>query len=837
MVEMIISRLRCSVSALTASWGRGVERSEIAANLTLDWRVLTYAPGRAVGRFVTRAAFRLHNVGETEFSSVGWWVYFNCLSGARPIPGDAQVDVEPVAGSLFRLRPASSGAIAIPAGGFIELSIEHPDAPMRTDKGPVGPYIVFDATPRIGRSFQAFTPIPVPRRETLSGLPDGISSLETPEELFARNQLIEAEDIDLGVGVLPTPVMSRPGAGCVRLDRTTQVVAPRRLQREARLAREILAGFEPTETEAAPSGSILQLSIGRIAGFASHEAYRLTLNPATGATLVGASDAGVFYGLQTLRQLGPNPAAQTITDAPRFAYRGLLIDVARNFRSKAEVFGVLEAMARFKLNTLHLHFADDEGWRLEIPGLPELTQIGARRGHTVDEADRLPPAYGSGPDLSNPNGTGYYSTSDYIEILKFARLRHIEVIPEVEMPGHARAAVRAMSRREEMLARRGATNAAAYRLQDPADASVYRSAQLYSDNVIDPGLPSTYAFVDKVMGEIARMHRRAGAPLRILHVGADELAPGAWEKSPAVQGEMTRLKLGDTADLWDHFYDCIAALARGHGAHLAGWEELGVRKMAVRGRYNPGPNPHFHGRGFLLYAWNNLPGSEDLAYRLANSGYPVVLTPATHLYFDMAHSRDALEPGHNWAAYTDLFDVFSFDPFDITRGSRTQNLQGLTPRGRSNIAGLEGTLFAETITSPERLGYMLAPRLIALAERAWAPAPPWALTSDTAAAQAAKSADWARFSQLVGRKRLPELDRDLPDLSYRIPPPGLVIQDGAVQANHAYPGFTLRYTTDGTAPTPSSPEVTGPITERGCITVAAFNTLGRSGRASTIDNS
>ena len=188
MVEMIISRLSSSVSAFTASWGRSVKRSEIVANLTLDWRVLTYAPGKAVGRFVTRAAFRLHNVGETEFSSAGWWVYFNCLSGARPVPGDAKVVVEPVAGSLFRLRPASSAAVVIPAGGFIELPIEHPDAPMRTDKGPVGPYIVFDATPRIGRNFQNFTSIPVPRHETLSGLPDGISSLETPEELFARNR-------------------------------------------------------------------------------------------------------------------------------------------------------------------------------------------------------------------------------------------------------------------------------------------------------------------------------------------------------------------------------------------------------------------------------------------------------------------------------------------------------------------------------------------------------------------------------------------------------------------------------------------------------------------------
>lgn len=833
MVEMNLSRLRQTVRDLAGGRAGAVARADVAAGLTLHWRVVSYGPGRTAGRFVTRAVFTLTNVGDADFPLQGWWIHFNCLSGARAVPGDEQVRIEPVAGALFRLRLTGVAGVLAP-GGELTLPLEHPDAPMRTDKGPTGPYIVFEDNPAIGRSFAAFTRLTPPRCERLDGLPEGISSLETPEELFARNRWIEGGEADLGAGVTPTPVMSRPGQGVLRLDRTTRVIAPRRLRSEARLAREILAGFPATEPAASPT--TLQLSIGRIAGFASHEAYRLTLHPGTGATLAGASDAGVFYGLQTLRQLGPTPPAQTITDAPRFAYRGLLIDAARNFRTKAELFSVLEAMARFKLNTLHLHFADDEGWRLAIRGLPELTEIGARRGHTLDETDRLPPAYGSGPDPANPNGTGFYSEQDYVEILQFAKARHIEIIPEVEMPGHARAAVRAMAQREARLARRGETKATAYRLQDPEDASTYRSAQFYADNVIDPGLTSTYAFVDKVMGEIARMHRRAGAPLRILHVGADELAPGAWEQSPAVKRELDRLKLSNTADLWDHFYDRIAALAHAHGAHLAGWEELGVRKMAVRGRYNPGPNPHFHGRGFLLYAWNNLPGSEDLAYRLANSGYPVVLAPATNLYFDMAHSRDALEPGHNWAAYTDLYDVFGFDPFDILRDSRAPSLQTLTPRGRSNIAGLEGTLFSETITSAERLGYMMAPRFIALAERAWAPAPSWALTSDPSAAQAAKTADWARFSHVVGRLRLPELDRALPELAYRIPPPGLRLRDGAVEANHAYPGFTLRYTADGSEPSTLSPVVEGPVAEKGLITVAAFNSLGRSGRASQIDN-
>ena len=202
---------------------------------------------------------------------------------------------------------------------------------------------------------------------------------------------------------------------------------------------------------AAPSTApALRLGIGKVDGQTSLEAYRLTIAADSGIAIVGNSAAGVAYGLQTLRDLLPLPGAEepslpelSITDAPRFGYRGFQLDVARNFQSKQVVFKWLDLMARYKLNKFHFHLTEDEGWRLEIAGLPELTSIGAVRGHSAKPGVRLQPAYGSGPDADDPHGSGYYSRADYIEILRYAAARHIEVIPEIEMPGHPRPAAQA----------------------------------------------------------------------------------------------------------------------------------------------------------------------------------------------------------------------------------------------------------------------------------------------------------------------------------------------------------------------------------------------------------
>jgi hexosaminidase len=299
------------------------------------------------------------------------------------------------------------------------------------------------------------------------------------------------------------------------------------LQNEATLAADYLKLLLPAAKGKPPAsaGPWLRLELGKIEGHASPEAYELVVDAKDGVRVTGNSPAGVFYGLQSLRSLFPVPGrpgvaaplalpALRVVDAPRFAYRGFMLDVARNFQPKAEVFRVLDLMARYKLNVLHFHLTEDEGWRVEIPSLPELTTVGARRAHTLDSSLHLPPAFGSGHDVANPYGSGFYTRADYADILRYAAARHIEVVPEVEMPGHARAAIKAMEARARTLREKGdAKGAGQYLLSDPEDRSVYTSAQGYHDNVMNPALESTYAFIGRVVGDLVVLHREAGVPL------------------------------------------------------------------------------------------------------------------------------------------------------------------------------------------------------------------------------------------------------------------------------------------------------------------------------------
>jgi hexosaminidase len=513
-----------------------------------------------------------------------------------------------------------------------------------------------------------------------------------------------------------------------------------------------------------------------------------------------------------------------------------MLDVARNFQPKPLVLRTLDLMARYKLNVLHFHLTDDEGWRVEIPSLPELTSVGARRGHTLDSSRFLAPAYGSGPEVDQPWGSGFFSRADFIEILRYAAARHIEVIPELEIPGHARAAVKAMEART-------AAGDGKFRLIDPADSSVYTSAQDYHDNLMNPALESSYAFIERVVGDLVATYREAGVPLRRLHMGGDEVPNGAWVRSPAVQAYLSAHGLAGVDDMWYVFYDRVEQILKAQGVALAGWEEIALRKTRRDGRPVAIPNPEFAARGIRAYVWNNVPGSgaEDLAYRLANGGFEVVLSPVTNLYFDLAWNANPEETGLDWGGYVDLRKPFQFVPFDYYRNVRLDR-QGdpldpsvfvgkdrLTDYGRAHIVGIQGNLWSETLGGDGRLDYMMVPKLFGLAERAWAPEPDWSAEPDSARSESLYREAWSRFVNVVGKRELPRLDREVPDINYRIPTPGLKVEDGAVRCSLELPGFTLRYTTDGSEPTARSPEVRGPIPFQGTISVAAFTTTDRKG--------
>ena len=615
------------------------------------------------------------------------------------------------------------------------------------------------------------------------------------------------------------------------------VEAPEALRNEAAFAAEYLGPYFGIKGRGAVPP--LRLDVGTVAAQTSPEAYTLVVDPVQGIRIVGVSPAGVFYGLQSLRSMLPAPTprgglvlpAIRVVDAPRFGYRGFMLDVARNFHSKAAALRTLNLLARYKINVFHIHLTDDEGWRIEIPSLPELTALGARRGHPPDSDRHLPPAFGSGPAVDRPFGSGFYARGDYVEILRYAAARHVEVIPEIEMPGHARAAIKAMQSNQS------------YRLDDPADRSVYTSAQGYHDNVMNPALESTYRFIERVIGDVVAMHREAGVPLRHIHMGGDEVPNGVWAGSPAVQAYLKAHDLTSVDDLWFVFYGRVERILKAQGLVPSGWEEIAVRKTSRDGRRTNIPNPDFAARGWRAYVWNNVPGggAEDLAYRLANGGYDVVLSPVSNLYFDLAWNENPEETGLDWGGYVDLRKPFQFVPLDYYRNvpvdpSVFVGKDRLTDYGRAHVVGIQGNLWSETLGAEGRLEYMLLPKLFALAERAWAPDPDWARERDAAKAESLYREAWSRFVNVLGQRELPRLDREVPGLNYRIPTPGLKVEAGMVRCSLELPGggFTLRYTTDGSEPTVQSPEVRGPIPFRGTVNVAAFNTTGRKGHTARV---
>lgn len=816
------------------------------ARIKLRWELVRNVFSNSAPDGSTQARLILQNLDTQPLPAQGWSLYANWMDGVAtgPLPGN--LVLEQVAGNLFRIRP-TAGFAGVAAGQTLNIDYVHHDLVIKLAKAPAGPYLVYDAAPDVGQAIADYQLLPVTRPEQLDKGNSGAKPVVTAQDTYRRNTSADLLPASALPPVFPTPLSLRAGSGQLHLAALPTIVAPATLSNEAALARALFVASAGGTAAGTASGTPqLRLSIGAVPGQASPEAYTLAID-GQGIAIVGNSAAGVAYGLQSLRDLLPLPGAAhngidlpqlQITDAPRFGYRGFQLDVGRNFHTKQTVFKWLDLMARYKLNKFHFHLTEDEGWRLEIPGLPELTSIGAVRGHSAKPGVRLQPAYGSGPDPQDASGSGYYTRADYIEILRYAAARHIEVIPEVEMPGHARAAVQAMEARYHRLKAAGKGDAAKYLLNDFDDKSEYKSPQLYNDHVINPGLESSYTFIDHVITQIVAMHREAGAPLHTIHVGGDELPRGAWEKSPASLALMRKKNLETTADLWDYFYDRVDGMLKKHGLFASGWEEMAARVTTLHGQGKLIPNPLFTQRRFSAYVWNNTEGAEDLAYRLANAGYDIVLAPVTKMYMDMSYNPNPEEPGVNWGDYVELDTVYDFIPLDYMKNANPPLVgkDGLTDYGKRHIRGMEATLFTETIRDPLRIDYLVMPRLQAMAERAWAPDPAWATEADPAKAAALHRAAWSGFVNVLSQRVLPRLDLEKTGVAYRIAPPGLMRDGGRVLVNHVLPGITLRYTSDGSAPTASSKLVAGAIADKGVIQVAAFDRNGRAGLVATIEN-
>jgi hexosaminidase len=624
---------------------------------------------------------------------------------------------------------------------------------------------------------------------------------QTPErafELYGQRSAARGPAAD--VAIIPQPLFVRRAAG-----------TPLDLTRGVRLT---LAGLDKGSIAAAladlaavgvrtgASGPELRIRVSP-ALHLQPEGYRLSA--ADGAIDISAADAaGVRYALQSLAQQSAQDRGMlrplVIEDAPRFGFRGLEIDLARNFHSKAEVLKIVEQMGRYKLNTLHLHLGDDEGWRLQIARFPELTQVGAYRCWDPSETHCLLPELGSGPDRDTPVN-GFLTRADYIDILKAAKARGITVIPSFDMPGHSRAAIHSMEVRYRRLMAAGRkAEAEQFRLLERGDTTQYRSVQNYNDNTLNVCLDSTYRFVDAVVDEIAAMHAAAGVPLKTYHIGADETA-GAWSGSPACQTLMARTGL-TVAQLGPMFIERVSAsLARKHIA-VAGWSDgldhVDAAKMPPKVQSD---------------IWGDLfTAAPAEANRSMNLGWKTVIAVPNVLYFDMPYAPNPLERGYDWGTRgVDTFNVFSFIPDNLPANASvmtdihdkpTTITDTAPPKPGRSIAGAQANLWSETIRRDSLADYMLFPRLLALAERTWHRAPwePAYRAGATYAYQDGKvnapalETDWNSFAS-----KMPLQLRALEQagIMYRLAPPGARVANGMLEANSEFRGQTIEYRTRG----------------------------------------
>jgi hexosaminidase len=421
-------------------------------------------------------------------------------------------------------------------------------------------------------------------------------------------------------------------------------------------------------------GGIL-LTTNAAAASLGDEGYTLTV--ATNRVIIRAlSPAGLFYGVQTLLQLLPPevfsskvvkhvnwqvPCVQ-IHDWPQFKWRGLMLDVSRHFFNKREVEQLLDAMALHKINTFQWHLTDDQGWRIQIKKYPKLTRVGAwRDGVGFGLASNSTTAY-------SPDGRygGYYTQADIREVVAYAAARHITVVPEIEMPGHALAALAAYPQYGT------GKGPFAIPLQGGVNPGVY-----------DPANPETFQFLDDILAEVFQLF-----PGKYIHIGGDEVPPGPWAHDVGCQALMQREGLKTPAELESWFIRRIETFVNAHGKTLIGWSEIAHGGLAPSA---------------VVMDW--IGGGKEAA----NAGHDVVMTPTSYCYFDYCQSRDYSTEPRSIGGFVPLQKVYSFDPIP----------GGLAPDKQPHILGAQGNVWTEYIPNIKHVEYMVFPRLSALAEVTW----------------------------------------------------------------------------------------------------------------------
>ncbi|MEW6990201.1 family 20 glycosylhydrolase [Colwelliaceae bacterium 6441] len=651
-------------------------------------------------------------------------------------------------------------------------------------------------------------------------------------DLYERNLALGEASLDVKKVIIPTPKSVIYNANNALLDLSTGIKVDFGNVNQADVS-AALARLDRFGIRANDSGIPLTLTIEKDAS-KTLGSYQLTIAE-NSINVSGVDAAGVFNGLQSLSSLVTLGSTQVpllvVNDEPLYQFRGLLIDVARNFHDKAFILSMLEQMSAYKLNKLHLHLGDDEGWRLEIPSLPELTQLSGARCFDLQDEQCLVPQLGAGVDKTSPVN-GYYSVADYQEILKAASARHIQVIPSLDMPGHSRAAIKAMAARTKKYEiAEQSDKAQQFNLYDKNDPTVYSSVQFYNDNTINVCLESSYDFVTEVMTQVKKIHADAGQPLTRYHIGADETA-GAWVESQACKDFVANNDKGVTkmSELGAYFIERVASILSDLDIETAGWsdgmEHTRKENMPAIVQAN---------------AWDALFWSgHDKVHQLVNRDWQIVLSSPDVLYFDFPYEADPKEHGYYWASrHTNTEKVFQFMPtnlpvhaeFWLDRQDNPYEADDTkTPLKAGNkFLGIQGQLWSENTRTDNVAHYKIFPRLFALAERAWHLAD-WSVPYNYAGAKYSQKTDtftdemkvkrnneWVLFANTIGQKALPKLESD--NVFYRLPTVGAKIVAGKLHANIAFPGVAIEYKTDST----QWVKYEGPVTVNSAVQVRSVS--------------
>ena len=483
--------------------------------------------------------------------------------------------------------------------------------------------------------------------------------------------------------IIPQPVKIESTEGQFVLSARTCLAGPEKAAPVMQYLRQALApatGYTLPIRSLPKEGvtNILFLLKPELAGELGKEGYNLTVTAET-ILIEAAENNGLFYGCQTLRQLLPDAIFQTrqvrdvawsvpclrITDYPRFQWRGMHLDVCRHFMPKEFVKKYIDLLAMHKMNTFHWHLTDDQGWRIEIKKYPKLTEVGAWRKESIighARGDRTKWVFDG-----IPHG-GYYTQDDIREVVAYAAKRFITVVPEIELPGHAQAAIAAYPE----LGSSGKT----------VDVLTYWGGCEEIFNVED----STIKFLQDVLTEVLELF-----PSKFIHIGGDEVSKQPWKNDPRAQARIKALGLQNEEELQSWYIKQMDAFLAEHGRRLVGWDEI------LEGGLAPGA---------MVMSWRGEAGG----IAAANAGHDVVMTPGSHMYFDHYQGAPETEP-FAIGGFTSVEKVYGYEPIPAA----------IEADKAKHVLGAQAQIWTEYILNSDHVEYMAYPRACALAEVDWTP--------------------------------------------------------------------------------------------------------------------